>query len=599
MSAIPGTVVGGAIVPSDTADTYPVTDPQWGLGGLRTVQSTTLRNAIPVQRLQKGMEVHVIDTGITYRLKDSWTGGLTIDADWEVAIGASGGITGSGIVDAVTLWNTPTDLYADANFTRSAITHINYNDGGYQTATDQITTRYIDPAGNDSNDGLTNSTPWRTPLHAMKQVLSMAPGSYRIICANGIYTSVNVFVPDFIGRDYGDGPIIEFYGDPSTPSNVTFSGSTSLVYCVSNATIKFTGIKFKGNGSNTGIIQFSGSIILSSCIADKFALFYTGNYFSRVTVEGSDFAITNTYRGFSLSYGAQIIRNGNIVITAPDGAQPTILFDLAATSFPFASGVTCTVNGYVSMLGAHGPGYLFRASGCFMDMGGFCSYNAINIDASFYADSQTVIRNGSNNYFRIDGLDNFFILDGMSELQDSGSTRWDVYSLTGGPIIRGGSKLTSSVIVRSGLLILEPLVSYVTIDPETSYTTYSHDARYVEHVNFNVMGKVPQGYSSADIGPEGASSVQQIVYISKGTRRITNLTVKSRLPTGVLIPDTYFIYVNGIISSLSAAMTNSNYVSADGSVDLQDGDIVTIRFTTSIFTQAEDLSFRLTIQKRN
>ena len=113
------------------------------------------------------------------------------------------------------------------------------------------------------------------------------------------------------------------------------------------------------------------------------------------------------------------------------------------------------------------------------------------------------------------------------------------------------------------------------------------------------MGKVPQGYSSADIGPEGASSVQQIVYISKGTRRITNLTVKSRLPTGVLIPDTYFIYVNGIISSLSAAMTNSNYVSADGSVDLQDGDIVTIRFTTSIFTQAEDLSFRLTIQKRN
>ncbi len=84
MAVVPGIVLGGAAVPTDSADTYPVTDPQWGLGGLRTVATIADRNAIPVPRLQRLMFVGVEADGTTYRLKNSWPGGvLSVDADWE------------------------------------------------------------------------------------------------------------------------------------------------------------------------------------------------------------------------------------------------------------------------------------------------------------------------------------------------------------------------------------------------------------------------------------------------------------------------------------------------------------------------------------
>lgn len=84
MSVVPGIVLGGTAVPTDSADTYAVTDPVWGKGGLRTVATIADRNAIPIPRLEKGMLVHVIADGNTYALKDTWTGGLTVDADWQL-----------------------------------------------------------------------------------------------------------------------------------------------------------------------------------------------------------------------------------------------------------------------------------------------------------------------------------------------------------------------------------------------------------------------------------------------------------------------------------------------------------------------------------
>lgn len=84
MSVIPGVAIGGPIVPTDSTDTYPVTDPQWGLGGTRYAATLTARNAIPVPRLQKGMFVFVGANNTTYRLKNSWSGSLSVDADWEI-----------------------------------------------------------------------------------------------------------------------------------------------------------------------------------------------------------------------------------------------------------------------------------------------------------------------------------------------------------------------------------------------------------------------------------------------------------------------------------------------------------------------------------
>ena len=83
MSVIPGTVVGAVIVPTDTADTYPVTDPQYGKGGLRTVATTAERNAIPIPRLQEGMEVYVQADQNTYRLNPGYAH-PPVDADWTI-----------------------------------------------------------------------------------------------------------------------------------------------------------------------------------------------------------------------------------------------------------------------------------------------------------------------------------------------------------------------------------------------------------------------------------------------------------------------------------------------------------------------------------
>lgn len=51
--------IGGIIAPNSEFDTYPVTDPKYGLGGLRTVHSVADLSLIPSERRQEGMVVYV------------------------------------------------------------------------------------------------------------------------------------------------------------------------------------------------------------------------------------------------------------------------------------------------------------------------------------------------------------------------------------------------------------------------------------------------------------------------------------------------------------------------------------------------------------
>jgi hypothetical protein len=83
---IAGTVpLSGLIAPSSTSDTYPVTDPQYGLGGLRTVADTTARNDIPMSRRQQGMLVYVTATSQYFALV-----GGTGNQNWIEFSGDSG-----------------------------------------------------------------------------------------------------------------------------------------------------------------------------------------------------------------------------------------------------------------------------------------------------------------------------------------------------------------------------------------------------------------------------------------------------------------------------------------------------------------------------
>lgn len=80
---ITGTVpLTAPIAPTLETAEYPVTDPKYGLGGLRTVQNTTERDAIYYPLRQRGMLVYVIDDGPSGQFY-TLVGG-TSNSDWYV-----------------------------------------------------------------------------------------------------------------------------------------------------------------------------------------------------------------------------------------------------------------------------------------------------------------------------------------------------------------------------------------------------------------------------------------------------------------------------------------------------------------------------------
>jgi len=86
MANIPGSVrLTGFIAPTDSTDTFPVTDPTWGLGGLRRVSGTTERDLISTGRRESGMLVYSEDDDNYYKLGT----GLT-NSDWTVFMTGGG-----------------------------------------------------------------------------------------------------------------------------------------------------------------------------------------------------------------------------------------------------------------------------------------------------------------------------------------------------------------------------------------------------------------------------------------------------------------------------------------------------------------------------
>lgn len=74
MADLKGTNVAALIVPFTDQDTYATHDAKYGKGGFRSVQTVTERDAIPNERKDIGMVVHISSTNINY----IWTG-----IDWK------------------------------------------------------------------------------------------------------------------------------------------------------------------------------------------------------------------------------------------------------------------------------------------------------------------------------------------------------------------------------------------------------------------------------------------------------------------------------------------------------------------------------------
>ncbi len=88
MSIIPGAIpVTGFLGPTDSSDTYAVTDAIYGIDGFRSVSASTVRNAISTERRREGMLVYTQDDGNVWQLLPSpWVG---TSADWRMFISSA------------------------------------------------------------------------------------------------------------------------------------------------------------------------------------------------------------------------------------------------------------------------------------------------------------------------------------------------------------------------------------------------------------------------------------------------------------------------------------------------------------------------------
>ena len=106
MASIPGSVpITGFIAPTDSTDTYPVQDEQYGKGGYRTVGDLTARDNIPAPRRVEGMLVKVLNVTGPGDTKFYTLRGGILNANWVVDLaGGSAQFVHNQIVPAA-IWN--------------------------------------------------------------------------------------------------------------------------------------------------------------------------------------------------------------------------------------------------------------------------------------------------------------------------------------------------------------------------------------------------------------------------------------------------------------------------------------------------------------
>lgn len=548
----------------------------------------TARDAIPPIQRYIGMLVTVQSPLQTWQLGP----GLT-NADWVIF---GGTITGSGLADSVAYWQNSTNIICDAFFRYPAATEILQTKRGmqfYEYGVSNI--RYIDPLGSNSNDGLTPLTPWADPQYAVLNCLSVGPGKYQIIPAPGTYNNVSLDIPEYLGRDAASGSLIEILGDETTPANVVFDSSFSVVnHNAKNTALRLAGIRFTGSGSNYVILQNSGVTLIRNCECDTFLTFALLNNGALLYTEaGRTLTLADTFNAFYLDNGSKVINDCSININPPNNSQPCNMFTTYNSSVICGTGSTYNISGAPIT----GSGYHFKAVNSYIYCGTFGSFTGSTITGFCDMDGISYLDPGLNNSIVITGADNICKVSGQSFLNDGPSTTWNFNSVpASGVILKSGGVFRSPAVLHSGLLILDDIIKYVTITNDDNYTRYALDKRYTQKVSFSLLGKIPQGYNLVDIGPQGVSSNPQILHIATGNEQITNLTIRTRLATGFLLPDIYTIYVNGIASSLSVTIVNSNSGSSTGLVNLVAGDVVTLRFSTSILSQAEDLTAQFTLR---
>lgn len=193
MALIPGSVrVAGFIAPTDSTDTYAVTDETYNRGGYRTVADLTARNAITADRRKEGMLVRVAASGDTYVL----VGGIT-DANWTLfTLTASQSLQILSIVEGATtpdpgtptliwsavtgtllVWNGTAWISTVADPDLQALANLNTTGVMVRTGSGTVATRVI--AGTAGQIQVSNGDGLATNPSIALTNTGVAPGTYQ------------------------------------------------------------------------------------------------------------------------------------------------------------------------------------------------------------------------------------------------------------------------------------------------------------------------------------------------------------------------------------------------------------------------------------
>ena len=600
MSAIPGTNVGAPVVPYYTTDANPSHVDVWGQGVAKSVSSIAERNAIASTRLKTigGDLVFVTaPTNITYRLKAGWPlsppspGDSTTNSDWEVAVGAGGGISGTGLANAIGIWQSSGTMGYDPDFGRDPATEISYNNAGYSVEYGVDTIRYISPTGSDSADGLTAGTAWQTPGHAVFQRPINGRGKYQIICAAGTYSLAGIAIPTGFGMydspQYGNS-LIEFVGDTVTPTNVVFDNNGTIIYHnAPGVSVRFSGITFTGSGANVCIQQSAGVIYIHSCVFDNFDQLAEISYPSSVLqLEiGSTILITNTNTGFVAQAGAVIVSSADVTMTLPMGG--TGLFRA------YTGSLVAMIGSNVYSVRGNTSGFTFQGDLGIWQMGYGNQFDIDSIAGLMFLDNKSFCTNNGGCSVNIINCIEFFDVRGESFFKDTSDTVWTVGVAPSGVVLGSGGHVDSKALVNG----VTPLIDYITYFTDTT-ARYSLDARYTDKPAFTAIGVLPGGYIANYLSWRGVTSAEVPIYRCKGAAILSGISVYTRVGNGASHTDIYEVYINGAPAPtpFGVSITNGNSaIDFNGTNILAAEDRLSIVFTSDAATLAEDITVELTV----
>jgi len=562
----------------------------------RTVAADiTTRDAITSGQRYEGLWCYVIDsdgggTPATYQLQNGVTNG-----DW-VLIGSGAGITGAGSAEAVAIWSSATNLSANINFARSNATGIVNNEQGFNLGVNTTTTRYIDPAGSDLNNGLTALTPWQTRQHALNEMEAYLPGSYQIIAANGTYSED--FVPPYnsIGRaiDSG-GTIVDNIGDEAVPANSVVAGGSIYENDLQgrgySGNMRFAGISFVGDNSGDAITTSAGITYIRNCQFTQVDACGNANFTGLVFFEPSTTGGTasNINQLAQSEDGGLVYVGTSYTITglqeglALSGLKSTILFGDNLT-------FNCTGTG-------GGSNSFIRAEGA-IGLGAQNTFVIDNAVTPIQLSRSALIEGGQDNQM------DFVNCTTVGDLRDNALFVTSEAG-TGSYTVSGSTPATRNFSLDGQSAVLNELNSttgnreipmpWFTAPPLAS-TDYvlATDWRYKSSSTITLPGAINPGIAGW-LTDQGVSDICVPIYVAQKPEVYSRFTIKTRIANGpngmTSVNDTYTVYVNGVVTTMSGAISDGTEVTVTINPQvLEVGDEVSIFVATDVNTLAEDIS---------